>query len=193
MGGFEVLQQFGNQFVQGFWIPYSYALTAWMLSWVFLSSGAAKIRDPSGTALAIVNFGIGRRPRSQLGLMLGLSELVLAIGLATPLSRIYVMFAASVTLWIFVALIARSLFSKETFACFCFGDSTKGLSRRTLIRAAVLATAATASLVLYQPASTQRLTEVLSATTALAILCLGALLGRVRFLATIERTELVTP
>lgn len=145
---------------------------------MFLLSGIVKLRRPALAAMAIVDFGIGRRVRSALGLALGAAEVALAVLLVASVRLGF--WVAAPLLWLFALLIGRSLLRGERFACFCFGDGETVLSWRTLVRTlslAVLATiAATAGSALAQFLPSDRL---LQATVAAALLGAGVLVVRV--------------
>jgi hypothetical protein len=117
----------------------------WVLVVTFSVSGFMKLRHPFLTAMALVDFRVASRADQRLGMALGVFEVALAIGLASQLFSVATRLVAAVLLWVFVALIARSLSRGESFACFCFGRSDDGLSLRTLARTTFLA--AVASLV----------------------------------------------
>ena len=69
----------------------------------------------------------------------GCCFLLLAAGV---LRTVFLPMAAAM-LWVFVLLIANSLWSGKRFACFCFGEADSELSRLTLVRTATLALLAT--------------------------------------------------
>ena len=83
--------------------------------------------------------GVLRRVRPRLGSLLGGAEVLLALFLATGTLPMLFLPATAGLLWLFVVLIARSLWSGKDFACFCFGDADSRLSRWTLIRTVALA------------------------------------------------------
>lgn len=120
-----------------------YGIAVWVLVIIFVWSGVAKLRKPTLAAMAITDFGVVRRIRPRLGSALGATEVLLALFLAAGiLPTVFLSFTAGL-LWLFVLLIARSLWLGKDFACFCFGEADSRLSRWTLIRTAALATLAT--------------------------------------------------
>ncbi|MBX6765102.1 MAG: hypothetical protein IRY88_15705 [Rubrobacteraceae bacterium] len=142
-----------------------------------------KLRRPALAAMAMVDFKVARRVRPSLGFALGAGELVLALALALggPASRFIIAIAAAL-LWVFTLLIARSLWSGERFACFCFGDTDSVLSRWTLLRTSALALLASTLAILALPTNSYRepgAAPVLELVVAAAILGTVVLLGRV--------------
>ena len=125
-----------------------YGVLTLILAAVFIFSGVPKFRRPELAALAIVDFGITRRAHRWMGTALGAGEVSLAALLALGASAgdrglsILASLLATVVLWTFSALIARSLLSADRFACFCFG-SADTISGVTLLRTTLLAGFAT--------------------------------------------------
>jgi hypothetical protein len=141
MGGFSSALAYGDDLLDALSGSSGTGVIAWLLAAVFALSGGLKLRRPILAAMAIVDFGVVRRMRPVLGRLLGISELTLAAGLLVAPRFGGVI--ATVLLWFFVVLIARSLRAGGDFACFCFGDSSAPLSRGTLARTAALALLAT--------------------------------------------------
>lgn len=153
------------------------------LALIFVWSGATKLRRPALAAMAIVDFKVMRRVYPPLGFALGAGELLLALALTLggPISWLSLS-VAGITLWFFALLIARSLWSGERFACFCFGDTDSALSGFTLLRTVSLALLASLLAVFATPASVYRwasVASVLEASVALAVLATLVLLGHV--------------
>jgi hypothetical protein len=123
--------------------PAGYGIAVWVLAIIFAWSGIAKLQQPLLTAMAMVDFGVLRRVRLHLGSALGAAELSLALLLVTGALRTVSLAVAAALLWIFVLLIAKSLWAGKRFACFCFGEADSELSRLTLVRTATLALLAT--------------------------------------------------
>ncbi len=147
MGGFAALGTLARVAGEILADPATSGIARWFLVAIFVVSGLAKVRHPALAALAMVDFGVARRVRPPLGLLVGLAELGLAAALALgiwagPLVRPTAIVAAGV-LWLFALLIARSLRAGDRFACFCFGESDDRLSALTLVRTAGLAFLAT--------------------------------------------------
>lgn len=147
------------------------SIGVWLLVGILLWSGTVKVRHPRLAASAMVDFGVIRVPRRLYGSLLGGAELGLALLLITiPLQGLL---ATSGILWIFTGAIARSLLHGKRFACFCFGDNERPLSRVTLGRTSLLAILATLLLLCWRD------TALLSAdvSNALALVIAGAMLG----------------
>jgi Methylamine utilisation protein MauE len=120
-----------------------------LLGFVFAWSGIAKARSPWVPALAIVNFGVAKRPSLRLAWAVALGEIGLAAMLliSPVMSSSFAPLAAgsaAVVLLAFSLLIARALRSGRSFACACFGNGDDRLSNRTLARACALGVLAVA-------------------------------------------------
>ena len=139
MNGFEAALSLAADALRFATAPAGYGITVWVLAIIFAWSGIAKLRQPLLTAMAMVDFGVLRRVRPHLGSGLGAAELSLALALVTGALRSVFLAVAAGLLWIFVLLIAKSLWSGKRFACFCFGEADSELSRLTLVRTATLA------------------------------------------------------
>jgi hypothetical protein len=142
--GFESALALVREAVSSVQSPTLYGVGSWFLAGIFSISGVAKLRHPTRAALALVDFGVARRVRRRLGTALGAGEAVLALGLALHIAPTVLLAASSALLWLFVFLVARSLWRGSRFACFCFGETDSRLSVKTLIRTVVLACLATA-------------------------------------------------
>ena len=118
--------------------PLAGALT-WLLAGVFAIAGTTKLRRPAVAAMAMLDFGVIRRPRPALGAALGAAELTLAIVLVLGVAPAPTLATAALLLAVFATLIARALRAGDTFACFCLGDDDSEISRWTLARTATLA------------------------------------------------------
>ena len=119
--------------------PAGYGIAVWVLAIIFVWSGVAKLRRPTLAAMAITDFGVLSRIRPGLGSALGGAEVLLAVFLATGTLPMLFLPVTAGLLWLFVLLIARSVWLGKDFACFCFGDADSRLSRWTLVRTAALA------------------------------------------------------
>lgn len=159
--------------------PFS-VMARWFIGLVFLISGILKLRDPARAALALVDFRVTRRARKSHGLGLGLIEFLLG-GLVIVTPSAPVVGAAAFLLWIFVALIVRSLMRGEEFACFCFGDSDSTLSYWTAGRTTILALLATDFAIGFDAARLGLREETLSAVASVATM------GSVFLLAQVSR------
>lgn len=151
---------------------------SFLLGLVFLLSAIPKLRKPQLAALAMVDFGVATRARPSMGLALGLAELLLAVALgaaaitAATASRVIPVMAAAAVLWVFAALIGRTLRSPDRFSCFCFGSEEAAISSRTLLRTGALAILASLlAAAAFAPVETAGLQpELLELTTAGAVL-----------------------
>ncbi len=152
MSGFESALSLATDGLHLATASVSEGIGVWILAIIFAWSGIAKLRRPALAAMAIVDFGVLRRARPRLGRALGGAELLLALFLATGTLPVLSMPIAAGLLWLFVLLIAKSLWVGEKFACFCFGDADSKLSRLTLVRTAALAVLA--SVLVLAPPST---------------------------------------
>ncbi len=182
MNGFEAalsLVADGIRLVTG---PSGYGVAIWILGIVFAWSGIAKLQKPVLAAMAMVDFGVFRRVKPRLGGALGAAELSLALLLVTGAPPKVFLPVTAGLLWIFVLLIARSLWAGKQFACFCFGEANSKLSRLTLARTATLALLASVLAVAPTPAYAGfGLTYALQAASAAAIVgtvVLGSLVPR---------------
>jgi hypothetical protein len=144
MNGFAHVLQFAADGLGALTGPTGHGIGVFCLAIVFAWSGMAKLRRPELAALAIVDFGLTRHAKPILGYTLGTAEAALAVLLVVGTSMPPILLATAALLWLFAALIARSLLAGERFACFCFGDGEATLSGATLARTLALAALATA-------------------------------------------------
>lgn len=182
MNGFEASFSLTADAIRWMREPNGYGITTWFLALVFAWSGIAKLRQPALAAMAMVDFGVIRRVRPRLGFALGAAELLLALSLAIRLFPRLSLSIAALLLWLFVLLIARSLWSGERFACFCFGDLDSQLSGLTLARTTILALLASLSSLITVPPYIPR---VLSQADALQAVVALSLLGTIMLLSRI--------
>ena len=105
--------------------------------------------------MTMVDFGIVSRVQPVFGWLLGLVELSLALALILQIFPRFTLSLTALLLWFFAALIARSLWLDEAFACFCFGDADSELSGWTLARTSALAILATIVALASVPANLQ--------------------------------------
>jgi methylamine utilization protein MauE len=139
MNGFESALSLLARALHLITAPTGYGVAIWVLAIIFAWSGIAKLRRPTLAAMAIMDFGIVRRIRPRLGSALGAAELLLALFLIIGTLPVLFLPVTAGLLWFFVLLIAKSLWSGQDFACFCFGEADSRLSRSTLVRTAALA------------------------------------------------------
>jgi hypothetical protein len=154
VGGFDSILDLVNHAVASLRTADVHNSALLFLAAVFVWSGTAKLRRPTLTALALVDFGLAESVKPRLGVVLASSELGVAalLILGAVEGAPYRTLATSVALVLlmsFVALITRALIRGERFACFCFGDAGAGLSRFTLVRAGALAALALALVLLH--------------------------------------------
>jgi len=160
--------------------PTGYGIAGWVLAIIFVWSGVAKLRQPTLAAMAMMDFGVLRRVRPRLGSALGAAELLLALSLITGTLPVLSLPVTAGLLWLFVLLIAKSLWSGKDFACFCLGDADSRLSRLTLVRTTVLALLASVLAVAPLPAGTYAgfsetyLLQAVSATAFVGAIVLGS-------------------
>jgi hypothetical protein len=153
-----------------------YGIAVWILAIVFVWSGLAKLRRPALAAMAINDFGVLRKIRPRLGAALGGAELLLALSLVAGALPVVFLPVTAGLLWLFVLLIAKSLWSGKDFSCFCFGDSDARISRLTLVRTgalALLASALAVAPVPYASFSQAYLLQALSAAAFVGVIALG--------------------
>jgi hypothetical protein len=155
----------------------------WTLVLVFTWSGATKLTDVRGTALALVDLRVTRRLQPAAAAALGGAELLLAGALAiAALGAIPVgapACAAVAALAAFTVVLARALHRDERVACHCFGSSEEPIGASDLIRNAALILVVLAALA--GPAS---VTE--TSLPAAPILAVAAVLGGALVAATIK-------
>lgn len=137
MGGFASALSLGQSLLDAWTGPTGTGLTAWFLAAVIAISGIAKLRRPALASMAMVDFGVVRQVRPELGLGLGIGELALAVAL--PIVPMPAGVIAAAVLWLFAVLIARATLSGAAFPCFCFGEADQVVSRVTLARTTALA------------------------------------------------------
>src|SRR5215208_4133817 len=159
--------------------PAGYGIAVWVLAIVFVWSGLAKLRRPALAAMAITDFGVLRKIRPWLGTALGGAELLLALSLIVGVLPIVFLPATAGLLWLFVLLIARSLWSGKEFSCFCFGDADARISGVTLLRTIALALLASALAVAPLPYASLGQSYLLQALCAVALVGTIALGGQV--------------
>ena len=182
MHGLENVVSFVGNALRGLFGSSNYGVIIWLLAFIFLWSGVVKLREPDFAARAIVDFGVLRRPNRVFGTVLGSAEILVALSLmACAIVGAYFRFSiivATLLLWIFASLIARSLWFGKRFACFCFGDRTSLLSRWTLTRTTILALLGLGIVLAEPPLNTTNpeiLRIALQALTALALLAIALL------------------
>jgi peroxiredoxin/uncharacterized membrane protein YphA (DoxX/SURF4 family) len=111
-----------------------------LLAAVFLVAGLAKLADLAGSRQALRDFGVPAVFASQIGTLLPLAELAVAVALVPPVSAWWGALGALALLLLFVAGIGYNLARGRTPDCHCFGQlhsAPAGWS--TLIRNGVLA------------------------------------------------------
>lgn len=162
----------------------------YLLALVFLISGVSKLRQPQLAAGAILNFGFGSRPHVFLALLLGSVEVSLAVLLALTIDM--ATWVATLLLWLFAFLIARSVHGGQHFACHCFGSSESVMSWNAFAR--TMALAAIATLLIFMngsPSQTLTLVDrVMQALIASALVAIFVLLARAKDLLQWSKTSL---
>lgn len=152
-----------------------HGIVVWFLAIIFLWSGMVKLRRPASAAMAMTDFGVVRKPRRSFGSALGATEVFLAALLVSGVVPELILPIIAALLWFFAFLIARSLRSGESFACFCFGDSDSKLSRWTLARTVMLALIASAQVSAPTLAGYPMLSQTYLIQAVAAVALVGAL------------------
>lgn len=120
-----------------------------LLAVVFVLAGVTKLLDPSGSRQALISFGIPVRLNTSIGLLLPLTELVVAVALIPRPTAWWGALGAFILLSLFVIGIAVTLARGKAPDCHCFGQLYSApVSRSTLVRNTALA--ALAGFVLWQ-------------------------------------------
>lgn len=181
MGGFEYALSLAGDALRLLRSSPGHGIVVWFLAIIFLWSGVVKLRRPALAAMAVADFGVVRRPFPGLGRALGTAEVLLAVLLVSGVVPTLILPITAALLWFFAFLIARSLRSGESFACFCFGGSDSKLSRWTLARTVALALIASAQVPAPVLGSYPILSQsyVIQAVSAVALVGTLVLLGRV--------------
>jgi hypothetical protein len=111
----------------------------WMLSIVLVWSGFAKLRHLRLVALAIVDFGVSKRPHVSIAVGVAVTELALAIALISGVRQQVTLAVATLLFLVFGSLLAISLRAGRRFPCRCFGGEDTSISFGTLLRSVGLA------------------------------------------------------
>jgi len=146
MDGYSHLFDWLAESIAALGSPVGAGIGVWCLAWIFLWSGAFKLRRPGLVAEAVVNFGLLSRPLPRIGRAVGAVELVVGLALATYVLRMPALGVATALLWLFTLLILRSLVRDRHFPCYCFGEDDRPIGWRTAARTLSLAVASTALL-----------------------------------------------
>src|SRR5947207_5230825 len=110
---------------------------------VFLVAGVAKLADLAGSRQALRDFGVPARLADPFGLLLPLTELVVAVALLFPATAYWGAVGALVLLLLFVGGIGYNLARGRQPDCHCFGQlHSAPAGWPTLLRNLVLATIA---------------------------------------------------
>lgn len=111
-----------------------------LLSGVFGIAGLAKLADRAGSRRALIDFGVPNALATPLGVLLPLTELVIAAALLPVATAWFAAIGALLLLLLFVFGIAINLAHGWTPDCHCFGQlSSAPAGWTTLSRNAVLA------------------------------------------------------
>jgi hypothetical protein len=165
------------------------AVAAWTLSAMFIFAGSQKLARPKLAALAIVDFGLARRPRKEFGIAAGVVEIVIgAFAAIPPTSRFGVAGAAGLLL-LFAVVLGRASLRGEEFACFCFGESSSEVSWMAAARTALFALGAgtVALAIAWRGRDLASHDEVVAAITGVAVFGSALLGGRVPALRRFNR------
>jgi peroxiredoxin/uncharacterized membrane protein YphA (DoxX/SURF4 family) len=110
-----------------------------LLAVVFVIAGLAKLIDRSGSRQALIDFGIPVRFAPQLGILLPLGELVIALALLPMATARWGALAAFALVALFTAAILLALARGNAPACRCFGQiSATPVGAHTVVRNVVL-------------------------------------------------------
>src|SRR2546425_7162586 len=113
------------------------------LSAVFLIAGLAKLADLAGSRQVLRDFGVPAVLANSFGVLLPLTELVVAVALVAPVSAWWGALGALTLLLLFVGGISYNLARGRTPDCHCFGQlHSAPAGWPTLIRNLVLAAVA---------------------------------------------------
>lgn len=119
-----------------------------LLATVFAVSGAAKLRDRTGTLEAVAAFGVPARLVPAVAAALPPAELVVAASLVPHATAPAGSLAALTLLVAFSAAVGLALAQGRRPRCSCFGSiGSSDVSGRTLVRNGVLAVAAVAGVI----------------------------------------------
>ncbi|HEX2296416.1 MAG TPA: MauE/DoxX family redox-associated membrane protein [Actinomycetota bacterium] len=180
MGGFEHAQALAGDLVDALVGAEGQAVTRWFLVAMFGVAGVTKLRRPMLAAMAMVDFGVVRRPRRELGLALGAAEVLVALAVAIPVTSGAGRWVAAGLLWAFVAVTVRALATKRDVACFCLGDPDARITHWSGVRTGGLALLV--SLQLAEPGtapSAQPTDELMFAVAACACFAIALVAARV--------------
>lgn len=99
-----------------------------------------KLRRPRLAASALQRLRVVTTARTTYGLLLGVAELCLGVGLITAPAEFlpFALFAAAIFFFGATVVIADNLRRRNIVSCFCFGESSKMISRATLLRTSLL-------------------------------------------------------
>jgi peroxiredoxin len=143
-------------------------VVALVLACVFLVAAVAKSLDRAGTQRSLADFGVPRRLRAPLAVVLPLLELAVAIGLVVTQSTRVAAAVGGTMLAIFTGALAAALLRGRAPECGCFGRLQPGpAGPTTLARNGVLVAAAL--LVASQPAAPKSARELAAAALVLLV------------------------
>jgi len=182
VGGFRPVSDFLASLLGDLRTSAGYQVGAWLLAFVFLWSGAVKLRRPALAALAITDFGVTRRPKAWQGAVLGAFELLLGVALAVGWRTDVALVISAAVLSLFAALLSRSVLRGERFPCFCFGAADESISYWAAARTLALAVLAGVlwSAPLDDASRTKGIETLFTFLTAVALLSLALLIGQIR-------------
>lgn len=143
----------------------------WVLGFVFLWSGTAKLPAIEATREAIGRFRVVREPTRVHAISLSITEIAIGASLVAGFARALALIVASFALLLFSILVVAAVVRGEKFECNCFGPTGTQISWRTAAR--TLSLCALAS-VLLAGASDPVVSNALAVDLALALGTLGA-------------------
>lgn len=109
-----------------------------VLAAVLITAGATKLRAPTSSAIALVNFRVLRWKSDSAGLLLGILELSIGIGIVAAPSQRWPAATATALFACFTLLISAALRRGDSFPCACVGRDEEKLSAHTLVRSIML-------------------------------------------------------
>jgi uncharacterized membrane protein YphA (DoxX/SURF4 family) len=112
---------------------------------VFLLAGLHKLRRPRDTAASIANFRLGAVATVRMAVLLGVAEIVLAVGLVVPATARAAGIGCAALSSVFVFLTARAHRSGERFTCNCLSSSAEPIDVWTVARSVAVLVGSLAS------------------------------------------------
>ncbi len=168
-----------------------------LVAGLLLVAALAKLRNPSGFAVSLVDLGLIPRRWTRIApagaLAVILSETVVAVAVAVPATAVVGLGLGAVLFAALTALALRAAARPVPVMCHCFGSAGQALGRAHAYRNAAVSIVAALGLWAYHPgASPDSGTAVLAASAALIAVAGGALMDDVIALLRRQRREFTT-